>query len=66
MGEIGLQGTTTWIDGSDERVEAYDLDRRWRTGQADRDRGRSLMRRVPTGEIVDVLERPVGAWPISC
>lgn len=61
IGEIGLQGTTTHLPGTDERVEAYDLSVGGRLG----DRaaiGRRLLRRVPTTEIDGVLDRLVGAW----
>ncbi|MHB2024029.1 MAG: hypothetical protein ACYCO3_11965 [Mycobacteriales bacterium] len=61
IGEIGLQGTTTRIDGSGERVEAYDLTvgggLGTRTGI-----GRRLMRRVPTDDLNGVMARLVGAW----
>jgi ferredoxin-nitrite reductase len=61
VGEIGLQGTTTRIEGSDERVEAYDMTvgggLGTRTGI-----GRRLLRRVPTSEINGVMDRLVGAW----
>jgi len=61
VGEIGLQGTTTRIDGSDERVEAYDLTVGGGLGTRTAI-GRRLMRRVPTGEINGVIDRLVGAW----
>ena len=61
VGEIGLQGTTTRIEGSDERVEAYDLTVGGGLGMRTAI-GRRLLRRVPTGEIVGVLERLVGGW----
>ncbi|MEO6887230.1 MAG: nitrite/sulfite reductase [Jatrophihabitantaceae bacterium] len=61
IGEIGLQGTTTRIEGSDERVEAYDLTVGGGLG-ARTAIGRRLLRRVPTGEINGVMDRLVGAW----
>lgn len=61
VGEIGLQGTTTRIDGSDERVEAYDLTVGGGLGTRTAI-GRRLLRRIPTGDINGVLERLVGAW----
>jgi ferredoxin-nitrite reductase len=61
VGEIGLQGTTTRIDGAEERVEAYDLTVGGGLGQRTAI-GRRLIRRVPTGEVDGVLERLVGAW----
>lgn len=61
VGEIGLQGTTTRVEGSDERVEAYDVTIGGGLGTRTA-LGRRLLRRVPTGEIHGVLERLVGAW----
>lgn len=61
VGEIGLQGTTTRVEGSDERVEAYDLTIGGGLGTRTA-LGRRLLRRVPTTEIYGVLERLVGAW----
>jgi ferredoxin-nitrite reductase len=61
VGEIGLQGTTARIEGTDERVEAYDLTVGGGLGTRTAI-GRRLMRRVPTGEIEQVLERLVGGW----
>jgi ferredoxin-nitrite reductase len=61
IGEIGLQGTTTRIEGSDERVEAYDLTVGGGLGTRTAI-GRRLLRRVPTGEIHQVVDRLVGAW----
>ncbi|HEU5034838.1 MAG TPA: MoaD/ThiS family protein [Mycobacteriales bacterium] len=61
IGEIGLQGTTTRVDGSDERVEAYDLTVGGGLGTRTAI-GRRLMRRVPTGELNRVMHRLVGAW----
>ena len=61
VGEIGLQGTTTRVEGSDERIEAYDLTVGGGLGTRTAI-GRRLMRRVPTTEIGDVLERLVGGW----
>jgi ferredoxin-nitrite reductase len=61
IGEIGLQGTTTRVDGSDERVEAYDLTVGGGLGTRTAI-GRRLMRRVPTHELNRVMDRLVGAW----
>ncbi|MBB2893148.1 ferredoxin-nitrite reductase [Flexivirga oryzae] len=61
VGEIGLQGTTTRVDGSDERIEAYDLTVGGGLGSRSAI-GRRLMRRVPTHEINGVMDRLVGAW----
>ncbi|HVX47109.1 MAG TPA: hypothetical protein VHC49_24680 [Mycobacteriales bacterium] len=61
IGEIGLQGTTTRLEGSDERVEAYDLTVGGGLGTRTAI-GRRLLRRVPTGEINQVMDRLVGAW----
>lgn len=60
VGEIGLQGTTTHLE-SGERVEAYDLSVGGGLGRRTAI-GRRLVRRVPTGDVVDVLDRLVGAW----
>ena len=61
VGEIGLQGTTTRVDGSDERVEAYDLTVGGGLGTRTAI-GRRLLRRVPTDDIVEVMDNLVGAW----
>ncbi|TAM83030.1 MAG: nitrite/sulfite reductase [Jatrophihabitans sp.] len=61
VGEIGLQGTTTRVEGSDERVEAYDLTVGGGLGTRTAI-GRRLMRRVPTQDLDGVLDRLVGAW----
>jgi ferredoxin-nitrite reductase len=61
IGEIGLQGTTTRVDGEGERVEAYDLTVGGALG-ARTAIGRRLLRRVPTSEITSVLDRLVTAW----
>jgi sulfite reductase beta subunit-like hemoprotein/molybdopterin converting factor small subunit len=61
IGEIGLQGTTTRVAGSDERVEAYDLTVGGGLGTRTAI-GRRLLRRVPTTEINGVMDRFVGAW----
>jgi sulfite reductase beta subunit-like hemoprotein/molybdopterin converting factor small subunit len=61
VGEIGLQGTTTRVEGQEERVEAYDLTIGGGLGTRTA-LGRRLLRRVPTDEIYGVLERLVGAW----
>lgn len=61
IGEIGLQGTTTHVPGSEERVEAYDLSVGGGLGRRTAI-GRRLLRRVPTDEVADVLDRLIGAW----
>ena len=61
VGEIGLQGTTTRIGDSEERVEAYDLTVGGGLGTRTAI-GRRLMRRVPTDEVDIVMERLVGGW----
>ncbi len=61
VGEIGLQGTTTRVEGSDERIEAYDLTVGGGLGTRSAI-GRRLLRRVPTHEINGVMDRLVGAW----
>jgi len=61
VGEIGLQSTTTRVEGAEERVEAYDLTVGGGLGTRTAI-GRRLLRRVPTGEINGVLDRLVGAW----
>ena len=61
IGEVGLQGTTTRVDGSEERIEAYDLTVGGGLGTRTAI-GRRLMRRVPTHEINAVMDRLVGAW----
>jgi len=61
IGEIGLQGTSTSVEGSDERIEAYDVTIGGGLGRRAAI-GRRLLRRVPTTEIEHVLARLVGAW----
>lgn len=61
VGEIGLQGTTTRVEGNEERVEAYDLTVGGGLGTRTAI-GRRLLRRVPTDELIGVLENLVGAW----
>jgi ferredoxin-nitrite reductase len=61
VGEIGLQGTTTRVEGSDERVEAYDLTVGGGLGTRTAI-GRRLLRRVPTDDLVEVMDNLVGAW----
>ena len=61
VGEIGLQGTTTHDPDTGERVEAYDLSVGGGLGRRTAI-GRRLVRRVPTGEIENVLDRLVTAW----
>ena len=61
VGEIGLQGTTTRVPGSENRVEAYDITVGGGLGTRSAI-GRRLLRRVPTDEIDGVMDRLVGAW----
>lgn len=61
VGEIGLQGTTAVVPGAEERIEAYDLSVGGGLGRRTAI-GRRLLRRVPTDQIEDVLERLVGGW----
>ncbi|MGH3278583.1 MAG: MoaD/ThiS family protein, partial [Trebonia sp.] len=61
VGEIGLQGTTAVIAGTEERVQAYDLTVGGGLGTRTAI-GRRLMRRVPTSEIGDVIENLIGGW----
>jgi ferredoxin-nitrite reductase len=61
VGEIGLQGTTTRVDGSDERVEAYDVTVGGGLGTRTAI-GRRLLRRVPTDDLVTVMDNLVGSW----
>jgi len=61
VGQIGLQGTTTHDPATGERVEAYDLSVGGGLGLRTAV-GRRLLRRVPTGEIGEVLDRLVTAW----
>lgn len=61
IGEIGLQGTTTRVEGSEERIEAYDLTVGGGLGTRT-NIGRRLMRRVPTHDLNGVMDKLVGAW----
>jgi sulfite reductase beta subunit-like hemoprotein/molybdopterin converting factor small subunit len=61
IGEIGLQGTTAAVAGTEERTEAYDLTVGGGIGRRTAI-GRRLLRRVPAGEIGGVIERLVGGW----
>jgi len=61
IGEIGLQGTTTHLDGTQTRTQAYDLSVGGGLGTRTAV-GRRLLRRVPTDDIAGVLERLVGGW----
>lgn len=61
VGEIGLQGTTTHDPDTGERVEAYDLSVGGGLGRRTAI-GRRLVRRIPTNEVDDVLDRLVAAW----
>jgi sulfite reductase beta subunit-like hemoprotein/molybdopterin converting factor small subunit len=60
VGDIGMQGTTTKLP-TGERVEAYDVTLRGGLG-AKAAIGTPLLRRVPTGQVNDVLIRLVEAW----
>jgi sulfite reductase beta subunit-like hemoprotein/molybdopterin converting factor small subunit len=61
VGDIGLQGTTTKLPGTDKRVEAYDVTLRGGLG-VDAAIGRPILRRVPTDDLNDVLVRLLDAW----
>lgn len=61
IGEIGLQGTTTHLEGGQERVQAYDLSVGGGLGSRTAI-GRRLLRRVPSSQIARVLDRLVAAW----
>jgi ferredoxin-nitrite reductase len=61
IGELGLQGTTTRVDGAEGRVEAYDVTVGGGLGRRTAV-GRRLLRRVPTHEVDGVVERLVGGW----
>jgi sulfite reductase beta subunit-like hemoprotein len=61
IGQIGLQGTTAPSPDGTARVEAYDLTVGGRLGRG-ASVGRQLLRRIPTGELEEVLERLLGAW----
>ncbi len=61
VGDIGLQGTTTKLPDTGQRVEAYDVTLRGGLG-AKAAIGKPLLRRIPTDDITDVLVRLVGGW----
>jgi len=60
ISDIGLQGTTGRGDGN-SKLEAYEIYLRGGLGE-DATIGRPILRRVPAGEAVDVVERLVGGW----
>ena len=60
IADIGLQGTTARGDGN-TKLEAYEIYLRGGLGE-DATIGRPVLRRVPAGEAVDVVERLVGGW----
>lgn len=60
VGDIGLQGTTAKLsDGS--RVEAYDVTLRGGLG-TQAQIGKPLLRRIPTEQLDDAVERLVASW----
>lgn len=61
IGDIGLQGTTTTDQLTGRRIEAYDVTLRGGLGR-DAAIGVPLLRRVPTGDITDVIVRLLDAW----
>lgn len=61
IGDIGLQGTTTTDPETGRRVEAYDVTLRGGLGRA-ATIGTPLLRRVPTGDITDVIVRLLDGW----
>jgi ferredoxin-nitrite reductase len=61
IGQIGLQGTTAPSSDGSARIEAYDLTVGGGVGHR-AGIGRPLLRRIPTHELEEVLERLVGAW----
>jgi len=60
ISDIGLQGTTGRGDGT-TKLEAYEIYLRGGLGD-DATIGRPILRRVPAGETVDVVERLVAGW----
>ena len=60
ISDIGLQGTTARGDGV-TKLEAYEVYLRGGLG-TDATIGRAILRRVPAGEAVDVVERLVAGW----
>jgi len=60
VGDIGLQGTTTTLEGG-QRVEAYDVALRGGLGP-DAAIGTPLLRRIPTGQLNGTLDNLIGAW----
>lgn len=61
IGDIGLQGTTTKDQLTGRRVEAYDVTLRGGLG-SNAAIGAPLLRRVPTGDITDVIVRLLEGW----
>ncbi|HVM14941.1 MAG TPA: MoaD/ThiS family protein [Egibacteraceae bacterium] len=61
VGDIGLQGTTTTVAGTGQRVEAYDVTLRGGLG-VDAAIGKPLLRRIPTDDLDDVMVRLVAGW----
>ncbi|MEX2562973.1 MAG: MoaD/ThiS family protein [Nitriliruptoraceae bacterium] len=60
VGDIGLQGTTTTLEGG-QRVEAYDVALRGGLGP-DAAIGTPLLRRIPTGQLNGALDNLIGTW----
>jgi ferredoxin-nitrite reductase len=60
IADIGLQGTTGRGDGN-TKLEAYEIYLRGGLGE-DATIGRPVLRRVPAGEAVTVVERLVEGW----
>lgn len=61
IGDIGLQGTTTKDPLTGRRVEAYDVTLRGGLGRKAAI-GTPLLRRIPTGDITDVIVRLLDGW----
>ncbi|MEX0657760.1 MAG: MoaD/ThiS family protein [Egibacteraceae bacterium] len=61
VGDIGLQGTTTTVPGTKQRVEAYDVTLRGGLG-VNAAIGKPLLRRIPTDDLDGVMVRLVGGW----
>ncbi|CAF0696322.1 nitrite/sulfite reductase [Candidatus Methylacidithermus pantelleriae] len=59
VGDLGLQGTTRTLPAG--RVQAYDVIVRGGLGR-EAGIGKPILRRVPTQEVNQVVERLVGAW----
>ncbi len=60
MGNLGLQGTTARTEDG-EKIDAYDVTLRGGLGN-EVNIGKTLMRRIPTDEITDVVCRLVKVW----